>query len=118
MAIIDRLKLIREKLNMNQGEFARQIGLTQAAVSMITAEKSKLTEKNIKLICVTFNVNEAWLRDGRGEMFCTPSPFEKELLDIFRRLSPGTQEFLLEMARALLEKQKKEIISEELHHPK
>jgi hypothetical protein len=77
-------------------------------MSMIVVGKSKLTEKNIKLISVTFNVNENWLRTGEGEMFSTQSPFDKELLDVFRRLTPGTQDFLLQMAHALLEKQKKE----------
>jgi transcriptional regulator with XRE-family HTH domain len=104
----DRLRLLRKKLGLNQGEFALKLGITQTALSMIEIGRSKLTEKNIKLISVTFNVNENWLRTGEGEMFAAQSPFDKELLDIFKRLTPGTQDFLLLIARALLEKQKQE----------
>jgi hypothetical protein len=35
------------------------------------------------------------------------SPYVKELLDIFERLSPDTQDFLMEMARNLLKNQEK-----------
>ena len=103
--IIERLRLIRQNLGINQGEFARKIGLSQNAVSMIEVGKSKLTAKNLKLICITFNVNEKWLRTGEGEIFAAPAPWEKELVDIFRTLTPDTQDFLLEMARSLLKRQ-------------
>jgi hypothetical protein len=75
---------------------------------MIELEKSSLTEKNIKLICATFAVNEAWLRTGRGEMFSSMSPYEKELLDVFGKLTEDTQGFILDMARNLLKRQEKE----------
>ena len=52
-----------------------------------------------------YGVDEAWLRTGKGEMFEVKSPYEKELLSIFSKLTPDTQEFVLEMARKLLEKQ-------------
>jgi transcriptional regulator with XRE-family HTH domain len=64
----ERLKLIRKKLGLNQTEFARLIGLKQTALSMIEAGTTALANKNIKLICATFNVNEQWLRIGEGEM--------------------------------------------------
>jgi transcriptional regulator with XRE-family HTH domain len=92
-------------LKLNQGEFALRIGLTQTALSMIELEKVALTEKNIKLICATFAVNEDWLRTGKGEMFGAVSPYEKELLEIFGKLTADTQEFILEMARNLLKRQ-------------
>jgi transcriptional regulator with XRE-family HTH domain len=104
----ERLKLIRKKLGLNQTEFARLIGLRQTALSMIEVGTTALTNKNIKLICATFNVNEQWLRTGEGEMF-ESSPYVKELLAIFERLSPDTQDFLMEMARNLLKKQEKPI---------
>jgi transcriptional regulator with XRE-family HTH domain len=102
----ERLKYIRKKLGLNQTEFARLIGLRQTALSMIEVGTTALTTKNIKLICATFNVNEQWFRTGMGEMF-ESSPYIKELLAIFERLSPDTQDFLMEMARNLLKKQEK-----------
>ncbi|GHT65032.1 hypothetical protein FACS1894110_05970 [Spirochaetia bacterium] len=105
----DRIRAIREKLGINQGEFARQIGLTQAALSRIEVGKSKLTEQNIKLICVTFNVNEHWLRTGEGEMFGSLSLYEKELLETYRQLTEETQDFILDMTRTLLKKYKEKL---------
>jgi len=107
MTILDRLRLVRKALGLKQGDFARRIGLTQTALSMIELEKTALTEKNIKLICATFAVDEDWLRNGTGEMFGTESPYEKELLEVFGRLTEDTQEFILEMARSLLKRQGK-----------
>jgi len=107
MNIIDRIRQVRKALNLKQGEFARLIGLTQTSLSMIELEKSTLTEKNIKLICATFAVNEDWLRTGKGEMFGAASPYEKELLEIFGKLTEDTQGFILDMARNLLKRQGK-----------
>ena len=105
MTILDRIRLIRKKIGLKQSEFADRIGLTQTSMSMIEAGKSVLTEKNIKLICATFSINEDWLRSGKGEMFGPVSPYEKELLAIFGKLTADTQEFILEMAQNLLKRQ-------------
>jgi transcriptional regulator with XRE-family HTH domain len=107
MTILDRIRLVRKEIGLNQGEFAGRIGLTQTSMSMIEAGKSPLTEKNIKLICATFAVEENWLRTGKGEMFGPASPYEKELLAVFGKLTPDTQEFILEMAQNLLKRQEK-----------
>jgi len=109
MTILDRIRLVRKEIGLRQGEFAKRIGLAQTSMSMIEAGKSPLTEKNIKLICATFAVNEAWLRTGKGEMFGPVSPYEKELLAVFGELTPDTQEFILEMAQNLLKRQEKSL---------
>jgi transcriptional regulator with XRE-family HTH domain len=107
MSIIDRIRQVRKVLGKKQAEFAREIGLTQTAMSMIEKQKVTLTEKNIKLICTTFLINENWLRTGEGEMFGHESPYETELLSTFNQLTADTQEFILEMAQNLLKRQKK-----------
>jgi transcriptional regulator with XRE-family HTH domain len=107
MNILDRIRLIRRTLGLKQGEFALRIGLTQTALSMIELGKTSLTDKNIKLICATFAVDEDWLRTGKGEMFGAQSPYEKELLETFGKLTPDTQEFILDMAKNLLKRQGK-----------
>ena len=105
-AVHHRLRLVRKALNLNQIEFAKQIGLTQTSLSMIEVGNNTLTDKNIKLICATFNVSEQWLRNGKGEMF-NASPSVKELGDILETLTPETQRYLLIMARELLSLQEK-----------
>jgi len=107
MTTLDRIRIVRKKLGLNQSDFSSRIGLTQTSMSMIELGKSVLTDKNIKLICATFAVDEGWLRTGKGEMFGPASPYEKELLAVFGKLTADTQEFILEMAQKLLEKQEK-----------
>jgi len=104
-AILERLKALRKHLGLNQREFAGRLCLSQTALSMIETGKTALTGKNIKLLCTAFNVNERWLRTGEGAMFASSSPYLGELLNIFDRLTPDTQEFLVEMARGLLKRQ-------------
>ncbi|MCL2608541.1 MAG: helix-turn-helix domain-containing protein [Treponema sp.] len=109
MDALDRIRLVRKALGLNQGDFARRIGLTQNTVSMIELGKIALTDKNVKLICATFAVNEEWLRRGSGEMLGPASPYEKELVAVFGRLSSDTQEFVLEMAQNLLRRQERRL---------
>ena len=108
MTTLDRIRSLRKTLGLKQGEFAQRIGLSQNSLSTIELEKTTLTDKNIKLICATFGVDEAWLRTGKGKMFGEVSPYEKELLTVFAKLTPDTQAFVLEMARNLLKKQNSE----------
>jgi len=68
---------------------------------MIEVGDNVLTEKNIKLVCMIFNVNENWLRTGKGEMFAA-SPYEKEFFDIYNSLPPDIQKALLRLAKDLL----------------
>lgn len=101
-----RVRLVRQHLDLTQAAFAKQVGLAQTALSMIEIGRNTLTDKIVKLICVTFNVNESWLRTGKGEM-TKASPYVKELSDILMELTPDTQKYLLLMARELLDVQEK-----------
>jgi len=105
MSVLNRIRLVRKTLGLKQGDFACRIGLAQNTMSMIEHGKTALTDKNIKLICATFAVDEEWLRNGTGEMFGSISPYENELLAVFGKLTADTQEFILEMAQNLLKRQ-------------
>lgn len=78
----ERLKELRKSLKMNQAEFAKALGVGQSSLAMIETNRRPLTNKNIKLICAEFDVNEEWLRTGKGEMFVIRSK-EEELAAFF-----------------------------------
>jgi transcriptional regulator with XRE-family HTH domain len=101
----DRIRAIRKTLKLSQSEFAERIGIKSTALSMVELGKNALTEQNIKLIRMIFNVNDTWLRTGIGEMFIA-SPYEKEFFEIYRNLMPETQQALLRLAQDLLESQR------------
>lgn len=104
--MIQRLKEIRKVLGYNQTDFAKHLGITQTAYSMIENGNRPLADKYIKVICSSFNVNESWFYTGQGEMFLS-SPYEKGFTRIFSRLTPVTQQYLLLMAKELLHTQEK-----------
>lgn len=104
--MIHRLKDIRKALGFNQTDFAKYLGITQTAYSMIECGNRPLADKYIKIICSSFNINENWFLTGEGEMFIS-SPYEKEFTAIFAHLTPETQQYLLLMARELLNTQQK-----------
>lgn len=106
MKLIHRLKEIRKTLGLNQTDFAKHLGITQTAYSMIENGNRPLADKYVKVICSVFNVNENWFCTGEGEMFLS-SPYEKEFIEIFEHLTPETQQYLFLMAKELLHTQEK-----------
>jgi len=104
--INNRLKEIRKSLKINQSEFASKIGMAQSGYSQIETGENTLTDQNIKLVCLIYDVNESWLRSGEGEMFNNKTKpkdeDEKRLLDMFRCLSPEMQVFVLKKIKECL----------------
>lgn len=92
----ERLKQARKKLNLNQADFGKKIGLTASAVSRLESGDIGFTEQTIKSICREFNINYDWLKCGEGEMFeAVPESLvdeltqEFELDDLDRRIILG-----------------------------
>lgn len=100
-ALITRLREIRKALRLNQTNFAKHLGITQTAYSMIEKGNRPLADKYVKIICSEFGISEAWLREGTGNMFAL-SQNGKEFMSIIESLTPASQEYLLTMARELL----------------
>ena len=65
----DRIKLLRKELKLNQTDFGERIGVKQASVAGYEAGIRTPLDAVITSICREFNVNEDWLRTGKGEMF-------------------------------------------------
>ncbi len=110
--MVQRMKEVRKTLGFNQTEFAKHLGITQTAYSMIESGNRPMALKYIKVICSSFNVSENWLCNGEGEMFLS-SPYQKEFTEIFSRLAPVTQQYLLLMAKELLKTQQRLLGQEE-----
>jgi transcriptional regulator with XRE-family HTH domain len=107
---------LRKKLGLKQGEFAKKLGIKQSVISNIETGQNGITDANIRLICVTFGINEEWLRNSSEYMFSQKgSLYEKELLEVYRSLLPATQKVVLNNVKDLLEAQNK--IMEEIIIP-
>jgi len=71
MSMNARVRELREYLGLTMKEFGEKLSLSQGNVSLIENGKVNVTERNIKLICATWDVNEKWLRTGTGKMLHT-----------------------------------------------
>lgn len=70
MSVGSRIKELRkaQKSPITQQEFADRVGIKQSTVATYEADRNVPSDAVISLICREFNVREAWLRDGTGEM--------------------------------------------------
>lgn len=70
MEIYERIKYLRKDvLNMNQEDFSDRLKISRGNLSNIEINRVNTTDRVISDICREFDVNESWLRTGRGEMF-------------------------------------------------
>ncbi|MFA9375777.1 MAG: helix-turn-helix domain-containing protein [Lachnotalea sp.] len=88
----ERIKLLREHLDISQEKFGEYIGLSKSGISSIESGNRNVTEKHIKLVRTCFNVNEVWLRTGEGEMFNEMSE-DDELALYVGKLAGSDNEF-------------------------
>ncbi|MED1854796.1 helix-turn-helix transcriptional regulator [Brevibacillus borstelensis] len=109
MSINQRVKQVRQALDLSQAKFAKAISISNGYIAGIELENRKVNERIIKLISSTFNVSEEWLRDGTGDMFNDASSEKLKIaMSIFKKLKPEYQDYVLKQIDALLEMQNKQ----------
>lgn len=81
----DRIKELRTKLNKSQTDFAKSISVSRSAVCKMESGENYPSEQTIHLICTEYNVNDDWLRTGKGEMFIEVSQ-EEEIANLTYKL--------------------------------
>lgn len=95
----ERIKELRKTLGLSGEKFGENIGLNRAAISKIENGAVGVSESNIKLICLTYNVNEDWLRTGQGSMF---NETKNEFLSELKRLH-NLSDFQVDLIKTYLE---------------
>ena len=107
--ISDRLKRVRNELGLKQGEFAKKLRISQSMLSGMENGQETISDRNLKLICLEFGVNEEWLKNGgdspifRRQELTTD---ENELLEIYDKLTQENQKNVRIYANERLELQK------------
>jgi transcriptional regulator with XRE-family HTH domain len=103
--INERVMALRHALKLTQVEFAQKILISNGFMAQLELGQRKVNDRLIKLINTTFGVNDGWLRTGAGEMFqkdVTPDYKITEAEEIFKKLNPFFQDFILDQLRKLL----------------
>lgn len=62
----ERVRQVRKYLNLTLEKFGKKLGVGKGAISAIEIGTRNLTGQMAKSICREFNVNEEWLRTGKG----------------------------------------------------
>lgn len=68
MLLQDRIKQIRKHFGLSQANFAQRINKSPGFISLVETGRSNVSDDTIESICSAFSINEAWLRNGEGEM--------------------------------------------------
>ncbi len=103
----DRIKYLRKKiLNMSQEKFANEIHISRSNLGNIETSKIGLTNRVIADICHAFHVNSTWITSGQEPIFeRNDDGQDKEILDIYSRLSETNKKYLVGYIHRLLEEQ-------------
>ena len=78
----DRIKELRKNKKLTQAEFGERIGVKGNTITTYENGSRVPSEAVIKSICRVFNVNEDWLRTGRGYPYIQHSR-DEELAQFF-----------------------------------
>ena len=120
-----RLKEVRKALGLTQQEFADTIGSKRNTIAKYETETNVPSTAVISLICSKFNVNEEWLRTGKGEMFIElskseeiasfmgdvltdddGSAFKKQLISVLSKLNENEWKVLESIAEKMADEKK------------
>ena len=85
MSAGSRIKELRNFLDLTQQQFADRLGIQRGIIGKYEVDVSAPSDAVISLICREFNVREAWLRDGKGDML-EVKPRAEELGELVRKL--------------------------------
>ena len=127
----DRIKELRKNKKLTQAEFGERIGVKGNTITTYENGSRVPSEAVIKSICRVFNVNEDWLRTGRGDPYIQLSrdeelaqffgdvmkgedpDFRRRLLSVMSRLTTDEWALLEQMAWKLVDELQQEQTGQE-----
>jgi transcriptional regulator with XRE-family HTH domain len=91
-----RVKQVRLALKLSQAKFCKGILLTGGHYAEIELGNRPVNPRMIKLIAVTYGVNEGFLKTGKGKMFDQKPDLKlANMISIFQELPPDFQDYIL-----------------------
>lgn len=95
----ERVKILRDELNLTLEKFGERLGVTKTAISRIEKNERNCTEQMTKAICREYHVNYSWLVNGDGEMFSNDDADLKERID---QIMEGESEFHKTLIKSII----------------
>lgn len=94
----ERIKELRKSLGITQQEFANKLGLKRNTIATYEIGKAVPSDRVVSDLCNKYNVNEEWLRTGKGEKFVAlnrTQQIAKLTADLFKGEKDSFKERLL-----------------------
>jgi hypothetical protein len=91
-------------LGYSQKLFSEGIELSRSCLAGIEIQRRKINDRLIKMICLTYGVNEKWLRTGTGSMFDTKKdPKLERIIRNFNKMDSLLQDYVMKYLDWLVE---------------
>jgi transcriptional regulator with XRE-family HTH domain len=97
----ERIKELRTNLGLTQEEFSSKIDLSRNFIAQVESGTKNPSDRTISDICRVYNVNEEWLRYGKGGMFVEMSKDEQISAAIGEIQNLGDENFKYRLVSAL-----------------
>ena len=105
----DELQKLRKQNNMTQEELADKLGVTKSAISMYENGKRFPDYDTLERIANLLNVNiSLFFSQNKKASFNIEDAYEKEILEVFRSLTPAKRKKVIAQLRLELEEQNSE----------
>jgi transcriptional regulator with XRE-family HTH domain len=103
---IKRIVELRHALDLSQAKFAEKIKISKGYIGRIEQGSRRVNDRIIRIIALTFGVNERWLQTGDGPMFVPVEDANLNLaVSLFKKLDPAFQDCGIRQLDMLLELQ-------------
>lgn len=101
-----RLKILRKRLGITQGDLAACAGVSTQYVKMLETGTRRASDKVVRAICQSLNVREEWLKTGSGRFLVESDAAPKPSLSLLKK------ELAAALFESLSEKEKNVILTE------
>jgi len=72
LTISERIKFIREDLNMSRAAFGETLGVSGDVINNMERDRVEIKDFMLHLICKTHRVNYFWLTEEKGDPYLRP----------------------------------------------
>ena len=99
----DRISLVIKRSGLTKTKFADQLNVSAAYISQMCSGARFPSDRTIADICREFNVSEAWLRDGVGDMDVKRTMNQELALMVNELMTESDESYRKRFVAALLE---------------
>lgn len=106
--ISERIERVVKESGLTKTAFAKRVGVSQAAVSLLCSGATSPSNQTIKSICREFNIQEDWLRHGLDPMRAEVSR-EEEIAELVGKALNGSNDLKKAVIRMICSRTEQEL---------